>query len=455
METPKLKQTKDELAYIKRLVLSTIKKSGSTSLFTKLSNNYSTSTSTISGRSSLSSSCGHDGVIQLNNNNKNNYCNLYSTSSSINRSSSLMFNNSNNNHNNQCRCFNCKSLSSSSSSSTCSFLPSSSRSYSSSNTDDKDVINHLNLRNVVVVEQRRSTKKLEQFDQLLTDQQLLPSDAKIVKLTKKYCIDINISKVGKKEYYKITFPTRLEAIEFYNRLCLEKKRLGDESIEFLFKIPHTQLDPMYEIKSEEMLALDVGEVTNTEVIDSEEQAVEAVSKLLDGKMPWDVKVSDAVVLGMDCEWPALRKFLTKEDPKISLIQLSNGEYTALFRICKFEEIPDALVQLLTSRSILKVGHGLSKDANRLNKEQKICMDGVDDLAYHPVTYRCNPDSINDMVAMFLNTNITRRASVIRSNWGTSQDLTHEQILSAAQRSHFSRQLYFKLQTVSFDIDLSQ
>eukprot|EP01133_Synstelium_polycarpum_P000375 gene375-437_t len=130
-------------------------------------------------------------------------------------------------------------------------------------------------------------------------------------------------------------------------------------------LSHHQIDPQFSITKDEMEQLPQAEVANITVVSEEEDVEDAIRKLLNGKLANELVPSDAeqIVLGVDCEWPALSKFLLNKDAVVSLIQISNGIDTILFRVCNIG-MPSELKDLLLSPLIKKVGYARDVHYNR-------------------------------------------------------------------------------------------
>jgi len=175
--------------------------------------------------------------------------------------------------------------------------------------------------------------------------------------------------------------------------------------------------------------------------------------LLNGKLPNEITQEDNVILGFDCEWPGLRKYLLKEDPLISLIELSNGEKTVLFRInLTGLDGNDYLSQLLTSKTIIKSGHKIGTDANRLKEEYGVDMDNIFDFKFTSLARRSSSKSYPHLVAIFLKKHLTKKTSCTISNWGTNGPLSKTQVEIAAIKAHANYQLYHIFKETKADID---
>ncbi|EFA81849.1 hypothetical protein PPL_05081 [Heterostelium album PN500] len=232
----------------------------------------------------------------------------------------------------------------------------------------------------------------------------------------------------------------------------EKREKQQQQQSYHYSILSNSLDPYYQISQEQIELLPSPSVhLPVHVIDDIDQVESAVRLLLNGKLPSDIKESSkSPVIAVDCEWPGLRKFLVGEKATVSLIQMTNGV------VCRIG-IPKHLKELLTNDNILKVGHGISKDANKISDDLGVLMENIYDTNYHPIVLRMNSKKLAFAVGKFFGVNILRSKSLSVSNWATSGDLTENQIEIASNEVYFARKLYFEFKdnkNIDVDIDLT-
>ncbi|KAF2070040.1 hypothetical protein CYY_008636 [Polysphondylium violaceum] len=256
--------------------------------------------------------------------------------------------------------------------------------------------------------------------------------------------------------YYLSFDTPQQTIDFYlaAREFVEKKKIVVLAKDFI-RYQKPSFDPQFGITEEEMALLPQCEVPSNITIVSEIPEIETgVRLLLNGKLPSEVTKEDNFVVGFDCEWPGLKKYLLKEDPMISLIQLSNGEHTVLFRISHTGlDGTDYLSQLLMSKDIVKSGHRISTDANRLKDEYDIDMDNIFDMKFSTIAQRSTSSSYPIMVAIFLKKNFKALKTNSISNWATSGPLSQKQIETAAIKAKCNYEFYNIYKTTKVDTDV--
>ncbi|GAM28106.1 hypothetical protein SAMD00019534_112820 [Acytostelium subglobosum LB1] len=335
---------------------------------------------------------------------------------------------------------------------------------SSSSSSDSSNDNIIDINKIITIKEfdiktNKNTNTLR-FDALGPNDQVdLNAIAKMEPtLFKQHCTSINMrpfTSIKRAPAYYIQFDSADTCTQLYQRLSVHNGTL------FNVRLLKSTLQPMYELNEESIEQLPKGAVEWQDtlnlpviIINEAEEVDAAVRRLLNGKLPNDVTVDDDIVIGMDCEWPALRKFLLNEDPKVSLIQMTNGKELVLFRICHCG-LDGSLRQLLQSDRILKVGYGVSKDANRIKANFDVFVDNISDIQYDPVVLRMQPNRLHHIVAKFCGVNIYRTKTESISNWATTKDLSHNQIELACNEVYYSRKLYFELKNHAVDYDLRQ
>ncbi|KYQ91214.1 hypothetical protein DLAC_08140 [Tieghemostelium lacteum] len=260
--------------------------------------------------------------------------------------------------------------------------------------------------------------------------------------------------------YKISFTTPSKAMDFYNHLksITEKdEKVSKLKLTYPFvNLVRSSMDRIYNITDEEIEKLPIPQLNTQLTIVKEQGDIDnAVRLLLNGRLPNElIDGEEMPVLGFDCEWPGLRKFLVGESARVSLIQLSTDTHTCLFRVnlCGLDRT-SSLGRLLLSDKILKVGHGIGKDANKIQKDWGFLMENIGDIFYLPIVQRMINRDLVSVAAVFDQVNLKKNRTTLISNWATTGDLTNQQIQSSAKNAYYARHLYFKLKDMKPDVDL--
>lgn len=144
------------------------------------------------------------------------------------------------------------------------------------------------------------------------------------------------------------------------------------------------------------------------------------------------------VLGFDTETrPTFKKGKLNE---VALLQLSTENEAFLFRINKIG-IPDELLEILSSKEILKVGVAIKDDIITLQKIRKFTSGGFIELQKMIKSYGIKEESLKKMTAIVLDFRISKSQQL--SNW-EKQELKPAQILYAATDAWAAYKIYCKL-----------
>ena len=149
-------------------------------------------------------------------------------------------------------------------------------------------------------------------------------------------------------------------------------------------------------------------------------------------------ISGNPLLGFDTETrPSFKKgrvFPT------SLIQLASGDHVWLLRVNRIG-YPRSLVELLSSKEIIKVGSGLNDDLRRLRSDFRFEPEGFLDLQQYVEAFRIGEKGLKKMAAIVLNRRISKSQQV--SNWD-AETLTEQQMRYAATDAWICLEIYNRL-----------
>jgi hypothetical protein len=153
---------------------------------------------------------------------------------------------------------------------------------------------------------------------------------------------------------------------------------------------------------------------------------------------------------MDIEWKP--SYARGEYNKTSLLQLSNGEITILFRLHMLEKegvaLHLSLKELLEHPSIIKTGVGVEGDAKRLftdygikvtsrnilNTNYLYQVGGIAEISSIPLIRRCKPKSLQGLSALFLGYKQDKTNQM--TNW-EKPSLTQQQLDYAGKSEIFT------------------
>ncbi len=167
-----------------------------------------------------------------------------------------------------------------------------------------------------------------------------------------------------------------------------------------------------------------------EVIDRMEQLDEACNFLLGQK-----------VVGIDTESrPSFKKGVVN---RVALLQLSTPERCFLFRLCRIR-FDKAIMKILESNSILKVGLSLQDDFRELSKLRRFVPRGYVDLQSVVGSYGIEERSLAKIAAIVLGRRVSKAQRL--SNWEAVQ-LTPAQLRYAATDAWVCTEIYDRLKAL--------
>mgnify|MGYP001136894191 FL=1 len=150
------------------------------------------------------------------------------------------------------------------------------------------------------------------------------------------------------------------------------------------------------------------------------------------------------LLGFDTETrPAFRK---GKKNKVSLIQLSTDKLAVLFRINRIG-LPDELISLLSSPSVIKAGVAIHDDLRFLKGVKKFSPEGFVDLQSFVKDFGIESSGLKKLTAIVLGFRISKRQQV--TDWEAEQ-LSEAQMIYAATDAWVCHQIYRKL-TNGYDL----
>ncbi len=144
------------------------------------------------------------------------------------------------------------------------------------------------------------------------------------------------------------------------------------------------------------------------------------------------------LLGFDTETrPSFRK---GKKNKVSLIQLSTDKLAVLFRINRIG-LPDELISLLSSPSVIKAGVAIHDDLRFLKGVKKFSPEGFVDLQSFVKDFGIESSGLKKLTAIVLGFRISKRQQV--TDWEAEQ-LSEAQMIYAATDAWVCHQIYRKL-----------
>ncbi|MDR3329131.1 MAG: 3'-5' exonuclease domain-containing protein 2 [Prevotellaceae bacterium] len=167
------------------------------------------------------------------------------------------------------------------------------------------------------------------------------------------------------------------------------------------------------------------------VVEKPEQAVEAGRYLM-----------QETLLGYDTE--SRPSFERGVRYGLSLVQLSSASRAFLFRVDKMG-VPPALVEVLQSPKILKVGAAIGEDIHGVQRLCRFTPDSFVDLQKMVEAYGIEDKALKKMAAIVLGLRISKSQQT--SNWAASR-YSDEQKSYAATDAWICREIYLKLLTIT-------
>lgn len=149
-------------------------------------------------------------------------------------------------------------------------------------------------------------------------------------------------------------------------------------------------------------------------------------------------LSNCSVIGFDTETrPSFSKGISY---KTSLLQLSGSDKTFLFRLMH-AKLPNGILRILRSSSILKIGVDIKQDIKQLNEITRFTPKGFIDLQTIAPSYGIEEKSLRKLTAIVLGQKLSKAKRL--SNWEAGH-LTESQISYAATDSWVSREIYVRM-----------
>ncbi|GHT11634.1 3'-5' exonuclease [Bacteroidia bacterium] len=144
------------------------------------------------------------------------------------------------------------------------------------------------------------------------------------------------------------------------------------------------------------------------------------------------------VLGYDTETrPSFRKGVRHQ---VSLLQLASGDEAFLMRIDKIG-IPNELIAVLQSPTIIKVGAAIRDDIKGMQKLHRFAPRGFIDLQDYAMQFGIEDKAVKKLAAIVLRLHISKSQQT--SNWGNAI-YTEAQKQYAATDAWICREIYLKL-----------
>jgi ribonuclease D len=150
------------------------------------------------------------------------------------------------------------------------------------------------------------------------------------------------------------------------------------------------------------------------------------------------RLSGAKLLGFDTE--TRPNFKRGKRNKVSLLQLSSGDFACLFRINKIG-IPDELVEILSNPEIIKAGVAIHDDIRFLKTLRKFEPAGFIDLQPFVKEFGIQSSGLKKLAAIVLGFRISKRQQV--TDWEAEQ-LTEAQVIYAATDAWVCHEIYLQL-----------
>lgn len=116
---------------------------------------------------------------------------------------------------------------------------------------------------------------------------------------------------------------------------------------------------------------------------------------------------------------------------------------ALFRLCRFKQIPRSLRELLEDESIIKVGVAPRDDAQKLHHDYGVRVAGTFDLRFLASAVGRKPGSLAKMSKEILNIELDKDWSLITSDWD-AEHLSEKELLYAANDVLVAVEIFKKL-----------
>jgi ribonuclease D len=191
------------------------------------------------------------------------------------------------------------------------------------------------------------------------------------------------------------------------------------------------------------------EISSEEVAELELIQFEGPISVVDSRERFDDvigTISGYRMLGFDTETrPSFRKGRVYPT---ALIQIASSSHVWLFRVNRLG-YPQALIDLLSSGSIIKVGSGLNDDLRRMRCDIRFEPAGFLDLQHYVEAFSIGEKGLRKLAAIVLNRRISKSQQV--SNWD-ADILTEQQLRYAATDAWVCLEIYSALRNSSRHAD---
>ncbi len=174
------------------------------------------------------------------------------------------------------------------------------------------------------------------------------------------------------------------------------------------------------------------EIEQVFVVTSERQAGLALEELMQAR-----------TVGFDTESkPTFLKGQKSEGPHV--LQFATTEKAFIFQ-SHFTESHPAIIELLKSSELTKIGFGLGGDLDQISNRFGLRPGAIVDLdrSFKLLGYR-NAVGAKSAVAMLFNRKLSKSKSITTSNWA-ARELTERQLLYAANDAYAAIRVYHALQ----------
>jgi ribonuclease D len=167
------------------------------------------------------------------------------------------------------------------------------------------------------------------------------------------------------------------------------------------------------------------------VVTNEDQATRALAELM-----------QVAIVGFDTESkPTFRKGEKSEGPHV--LQFSTTEKAFIFQ-SHVTESHSAIVELLKSDEVTKIGFGLGGDLHQISNRFGIRPSGIVDLdrSFKQLGYR-NAVGAKSAIAILFNRKLAKSKSVTTSNW-SAKELSERQLIYAANDAYAAIMVFHAL-----------
>jgi hypothetical protein len=243
----------------------------------------------------------------------------------------------------------------------------------------------------------------------------------------------------------VFFNTTADAINAYKKTNGTSFSCGDVIVDVTCQLLYPTLDPVFTITLKAKTDLERRSFNGKVYIcKTEKQVITSMRKLL-GKKAIDVTEEEKVILGVKVTTEEVDSI--RSGNKIGLIQVASEDICILYRIdflcVDSPQLPNELVDLLQNPFISKVSIGAELYSKRLNQQFGIKTKGFVPYDTIPLFYRCKPNNLSSLCAIFLGFQ-PRQSGTIITTWLKKTILPTEFLRSAATSAWIYREVYLKL-----------